>query len=203
MTKKEFFEFAKAHNSYVKDLENPEKFFWEIELKLSLGHDEIIYTDNPDKLFNKIKDNIETQLKNQKKDIFNTLLKIIINTDTSAIIQSYNLAEGRYKEVPFKRNYVLENITIDSLGRAQEHEKILNDPRAIVITNFDKLSEREQRILLKDTGSIAYSCNLKDMGFIRTQNDGMWILIDVSKDDRKKLPLTVISRCPQMCVYCG
>jgi len=139
--------------------------------------DKITYTNNPVKLFDKIKKSLELS---DEKQLVKNLIKIIISPDMLITIQGYKFNGEKFEEVAFEYNFFLDG---------NQKLTIVDEPRVVVILNFDRLPIKTKDSLRFDRCDAQPTGNTKifsDLGFIRTKNDRLLGVVDVSKTDEPR-----------------
>ena len=165
--------------------------------------DDILYTNNPHRLFRAIEDLMETERFVKYDSLFKSLVHINVFIDGSTTIQSLKLEDGRFFEIPFVQNpFVVQNIDDDQDGDQEDSTQVV-EHRGVVFTNFDLLTSPEKAKLLRDRRSLKerikyppYAFN--NSGFIRTENDSMIFVIDFRKFERKNIDSWIGNRCSHM-----
>jgi len=158
--------------------------------------DDILYTNDTDKLFQYIKRDIKLMNGNPPAD---KLIKISVLTGGSINITSFKHKNGQFEQDAFERNLIINE---DS-----RKPEILNDPRIVIIVNFERLPINTKRYLAfeytsEKKFSAGNSKELNELGFIRTKNDILVCIVDSSKGGRANLDPGTANRFSHVFIYC-
>lgn len=163
--------------------------------RLRVGSQTIIYSNNPEKFLSTLKNRIEVETEIDISS-FQTIMEISVNLDREPDFAIYELKDGIFTETTFSPNYVVEDHSLDELGRAVENATVVNSKRLIFVLNFDLLPYNYQRRLMSDGEAPSQFLPFRDWGFIRTENDTMCFIVEATGgDSHKKLSTSVTNRC--------